>query len=44
MLMDDNNIITTVVNVGQPLAFIQYDVFVSIMGQVLALLDERSLF
>ena len=43
MLTDDNNVVTTWVYVGQPLAFIQRDDFVSIMSQLLALLDKRSL-
>ena len=43
MLTDDNYIITTMVYVGQPLKFIQCDDFVSIMGKLLALLDESSL-
>ena len=31
------------VYIGQPLAFIQCNNFVSVTGQLLALLDERSL-
>ena len=43
MLIDDNYILTTTVCIGQSLTFIQHDNFVPIMGQLLALLDERSL-
>ena len=39
----NSDIITTMVYVGQPFTFIQNNSFVSIAGQLLALLDERSL-
>ena len=39
----DNDVITTMVYVGQPIAFIQHYGFVSVMGQMLALLNEWSL-
>ena len=43
MLTDNNYIITTIVCIGQSLAFIQCDNFVSIMGQLMALLNKRLL-
>ena len=43
MPTDNKYIITTTVFIGQPLAFIQCNDFVSPMGQLLASLDERSL-
>ena len=43
MPTDDNNVVTTMVYIEQPLVFIQCNNFVSIISQLLALLNERSL-
>ena len=43
MSTNDNDIITAMVYVQQPHMFIQHDDFVSITGQLLALLDKKSL-
>ena len=43
MPTDKDVIITSTVYIGQPLTLIQCNNFVSITGQLLALLDKRSL-
>ena len=43
MPTDNNYIITTAVCIGQSFAFIQHHDFVSVAGQLLALLDKRLL-
>ena len=43
MLSDNNGIITTTVCVVQPIVFPQHDDFVSIAGQLMALLNDRLL-
>ena len=43
MPTDNNYIVTTTVCIGQSLAFIQCNDFVSAMDQLMALLDESSL-
>ena len=42
MPTNNNNVITKTIYIRQPLAFIQCNDFVFIMGQLLALLDMRS--
>ena len=43
MPTDDNYIITTTICIGRSFMFIQCNHFVSVTGQLLALLDKRSL-
>ena len=43
MPTDDNKINSSTYYIGQSLAFIQHDVFISVTGLLMALLDKRLL-
>ena len=42
-MTDDNGILTSIFVFGSPLCLLQCDDFISVMGQLVAVLDERSL-